>query len=82
MARPPPKSTPGQWALKTSRQKRASMNFLRGGMKPRADGIAASVSAGAAGAVASVAVGFVFEALIAAAPVEPAAAAPADWAAA
>lgn len=75
MARPPPKSTPGQWALKSSRQKRASMNFLRGGMKPRADGIAAPVAAGETGAVASV-VCFAFAAPDDAAPVEAVAAAP------
>src|SRR5262249_27927070 len=33
MARPAPTSTPGQQARKSSRQDRASINFLRGGMK-------------------------------------------------
>lgn len=68
MARPPPKSTPGQWALKSSRQKRASMIFLRGGMKPRACGEPAAVSAEATGAVACVAAGLLLEAPAASAP--------------
>jgi hypothetical protein len=70
MARPSPTSTPGQWALKSSRQKRAMMSFLRGGMNPRAGGVAAAlVAAEAAVSAPRVMVGFVFAV---AAPVDPA----------
>ncbi len=58
------------------------MNFLRGGMKPETDGIAAPVSTGATGAAAAVASGFTFEAPAAGVLAEPAVAAPADCAAA
>jgi hypothetical protein len=54
--------------LKSSRQKRAMTSFLRGGMKPRADGVAAFVTAEAAISAPCVVVGFVFEV---AAPVDP-----------
>jgi hypothetical protein len=62
MARPPPTSTPGQWALKSSWQKRAMMSFLRGGMKPRTGNAAALVAAEADVSAPWVAIGFVFAA--------------------